>query len=160
MSVMDLLSPESTPPSEHQALKDRVNEFTHENATSQDRLEKAEYHCQMAVMEVEALHKRLDLKILHKGKGCAVVTDLRCFTSGEGLIAWRAQEAERKAKQNEKDELHRQEQSKTMVFSGNLLSKYKPDLQDIVATLHLLTDVTKVVLTDTIKAHLESQTAL
>ncbi|PCH36862.1 hypothetical protein WOLCODRAFT_20779 [Wolfiporia cocos MD-104 SS10] len=141
----------------HHALEDRMNELTRQNAALQDRLEKAEIHCQMAVMEVENLHKKLSSRISRsKGKGCTMVTDSRCFTSSEGLITLRAQEAERQAKLNKKDELNarrhaaeasqaarRQEQSETMIFSGSPLSKNKPNLQDIMAALQLSTDGTK-----------------
>ncbi|KAH9936106.1 uncharacterized protein B0H18DRAFT_972204 [Fomitopsis serialis] len=134
------------------ALEAVVGILSEENSGLYSELGETRTHCDMARMESDDLQKKLNAKTARasQGKKRNLVTDSRTFTSGEGLAAWREQEEQRKAKEQEKTaakarqaqkladrEVQRQQREQSGVFSGSLSSKLRDELLDIATALDI-----------------------
>ncbi|CDO75972.1 hypothetical protein BN946_scf184888.g22 [Trametes cinnabarina] len=118
----------------------------------QAQLESSTVHASMAALEVEELQQKLNHRVAQKnGKSRTLVTDSRCFTSGAGLAAWRAQEAQRAereamkeakrvARERKAEEQAAQRRDLTYAYSGGLSKQLLPDLQALVQELGIALD--------------------
>ncbi len=118
-----------------------------------DDLAAADLHAGMVALENEELQLKLNSKNSQTRRTRTLVTEARCFTSSSGLIAWRAQEAERLAKEAAKQakKTAREEKARrlaaersargnTFTFTGGLSKQRAADLQDIVKELGIILD--------------------
>ncbi|KAL7280360.1 hypothetical protein ACG7TL_005284 [Trametes sanguinea] len=136
------------------------------------QLESSRVHASMAALEAEDLQRKLNQRSMQKGKkSLTLVTDACCFTSGTGLEAWKAQEAERAEREVQKEakkaarERKAEEQAAlrrdlSYAYSGGLSKQLLPNLQALVRELGITLNASikrpaKEVLNKAIQAYFE-----
>ncbi|KAJ8593533.1 hypothetical protein M405DRAFT_922894 [Rhizopogon salebrosus TDB-379] len=118
-----------------------------ENRSLAARLDSAEAHCTLALVEMDDLQKKLNSSKKKKKEGTLNI-GARGLTSAAGLRAWEAEKAAHAEKERQKAEAAQQREARetvaqaardargpTMAFSGALSSKSKADLLELSQAL-------------------------
>ncbi|KAI6116656.1 hypothetical protein EDD16DRAFT_1708315 [Pisolithus croceorrhizus] len=126
-------------------LEYRVQNLESDVEAKNDELEAAKAHCAIALSQIRALNKRLNVK-----RSQARTINACWLTSVEGLQEWEAQDKVREEKKQKKAE------GEGIWFSGAISTKSKDDLLDIAHHLMIESTGVKADLLKAIQNHFET----
>jgi hypothetical protein len=139
----------------------------------EERVEKLTAHAKMSDFEGLNLKRKLNHRTGQASKRRKLNVEARVLTSVEGRQLAEEKDAERTAKEQKKKDAEQRRKEKEVEriqhrlnrppdapFTGSLGSKNRPDLQEIAGALGLPETGTKEALTQSIKAHFDSNLSL